>query len=62
LSLAIAGLGKQLIVNKGKDFIAELVKFSLNLGLVSSQDANVFGSLLFFLLLNRGKGSPGGPS
>ena len=60
--LSVGSLGDELAVDEVEDLIAELVEFSLNLGLVGSEETDVLGALLFFLLLDGGECSPGSSS
>lgn len=59
LSLGVGSLGDELAVDEVEDFVAVTVELSLNLGLVASEEADVLGALLLFLLLDGGEGAPG---
>lgn len=59
LGFSIGGLREELVVDKVEDLIAVLVELGLNLGLVSSEEAEVLGALLLLLLLDGGESAPG---
>ncbi len=60
LGLGVGRLGDELGVNEVEDLIAVSVEFSLDLGLVASEEADVLGALLFLFLLDGRECSPGG--
>lgn len=53
LSFSVDSLGDKFFVDEIQNLIAVAVEFSLDLGLVVSEEIDVFGSLLFLLLSNR---------
>jgi len=62
LSFGIGSLGDEAGVDEVEDFVAVFVELSLDLVLVASEEADILGSLLLFLLLDGGEGSPGSSS
>lgn len=52
LSFSVDSLGDQFFVDEIQNLIAVAVEFSLDLGLVASEEINVFRSFLFLLLSN----------
>ena len=62
LSLSVGGFGDEAGVDEVEDLVAVFVKFSFNFVLVASKETDILGSLLLFLLFDRGKGSPSGSS
>lgn len=55
------GLGDQVLVQQGGHVFANLLYFSLNLGLVGTEEVEELRALGLFLLLDGRDGSPGGP-
>ena len=62
LGLGVGSLGDKAGVDQVEDFVAVFIELSLDLALVASEETDILGSLLFLLLFNGGKGSPGGSS
>jgi hypothetical protein len=62
LSVGSSCLGNKLVVEEVDNFITVLIKLAFDLLFVGSKESNVLWSLLLFLLLNWGKGSPSSPS
>lgn len=58
-SFGVGSLGDKLAVDEVENFVAVAVEFSLDLVLVASEETDILGSLLFLLLFDGGKGSPG---
>jgi hypothetical protein len=63
LALARLGLGDQGVVKDIEDILADLLELGLDLLTVVADDGNVLvGTLLLFLLLDRGDDAPRGTS
>ena len=62
LSFRIGGAGNELSVNEVEDLVAEFVELSLYFCLIVSQQSNIFGTFLFFFLLNGTESSPSSSS
>ena len=63
LALARLGLGDQGVVKDVEDILADLLELGLDLLTVVADDGNVLvGTLLLFLLLDRGDDAPRGTS
>ena len=63
LALARLGLGDQGVVKDVEDILADLLELGLDLLTIVADDGNVLvGTLLLFLLLDRGDDAPRGTS